>query len=200
MLSSNPANEQRMATLRDQPSAYRSAARSSTAGRAALTVCSSATAAVDSPSSDASGALKGMLKFYFAYLLFGCAVNTIGAASRLAQGSPARLLTFAPSALPGRRTAARLAQPQASAHSDCACAAGPMLPSLAAHVGLTTVQMGPLLTAKGLGGLAGSFLSPLLPLARARRLSCPCRRLPRHPCEEAILLLLRFGIQFSFHS
>lgn len=39
-----------------------------------------------------------------------------------------------------------------------------MLPSLAAHIGLTTVQMGPLLTAKGLGGLAGSFLSPLLPL------------------------------------
>lgn len=42
-----------------------------------------------------------------------------------------------------------------------------MLPSLAAHIGLTTVQMGPLLTAKGLGGLAGSFLSPLLPLVRA---------------------------------
>lgn len=40
-----------------------------------------------------------------------------------------------------------------------------MLPSLAAHIGLSTVQMGPLLTAKGLGGLAGSFLSPLLPLA-----------------------------------
>jgi len=60
-----------------------------------------------------------MLKYYAAFLVFGCAVNTLG----------------------------------------------PMLPSLAQHVGLTPVQMAPLLTAKGLGGLAGSFLCPLLPLS-----------------------------------
>lgn len=46
---------------------------------------------------------------------------------------------------------------------------GPMLPTLAAHVGLTPLDMAPLLTAKGAGGLAGSFLCPLLPLVRRRR-------------------------------
>lgn len=61
-----------------------------------------------------------MLKYYAAFLVFGCAVNTIG----------------------------------------------PMLPSLAQHVGLTPVQMAPLLTAKGFGGILGSFICPLLPLVR----------------------------------
>jgi hypothetical protein len=61
-----------------------------------------------------------MLKYYAAFLVFGCAVNTIG----------------------------------------------PMLPSLAHHIGLTPLQMAPLLTAKGFGGLAGSFLCPLIPMVR----------------------------------
>ena len=67
-----------------------------------------------------------MLKYYAAFLVFGCAVNTIG----------------------------------------------PMLPSLAQHIGLTPLQMAPLLTAKGFGGLAGSFLCPLLPMVRRNRRAC----------------------------
>jgi hypothetical protein len=68
-----------------------------------------------------------MLKYYAAFLVFGCAVNTIG----------------------------------------------PMLPSLAQHIGLTPLQMAPLLTAKGFGGLAGSFICPLIPMVR--RLGEPFR-------------------------
>ncbi len=83
--------------------------------------------------------MSAMLKYYAAFLVFGCAVNTIG----------------------------------------------PMLPSLATHVGLTPVQMAPLLTSKGLGGLLGTFLCPLLPLVRrAARHSAAQRR--RHPVQPPL--------------
>ena len=84
------------------------------------TALAAAVGAADSAADSDAASPAGMLKYYAAFLVFGCAVNTIG----------------------------------------------PMLPSLAAHVGLAPVQMAPLLTAKGLGGLAGSFLCPLLPLVR----------------------------------
>lgn len=42
--------------------------------------------------------------------------------------------------------------------------AGPMLPHIAHRVGISTVDVGPLVQAGALGGLAGSALCPLLPL------------------------------------
>jgi len=72
-----------------------------------------------------------MVPYYSAFLVFGCAVNTIG----------------------------------------------PMLPALAAHVGLTPVDMAPLLSAKGAAGLAGSFLCPLLPLVRSMLHPLACAHL-----------------------
>ncbi len=71
---------------------------------------------------------RSMLPYYVTFLVFGCAVNTIG----------------------------------------------PMLPSLAAHIGLSPVAMAPLLSAKGAGGLAGSFLCPLLPMVRGAWLQVRC--------------------------
>ena len=84
-------------------------------------LCASAVALAASSDPGEAPALESalaMLKYYAAFLVFGCAVNTIG----------------------------------------------PMLPSLAHHIGLTPLQMAPLLTAKGFGGLAGSFLCPLIPM------------------------------------
>jgi hypothetical protein len=97
-------------------------------------------AAAAAPAADAEAEpVSAMLKYYAAFLVFGCAVNTIG----------------------------------------------PMLPSLATHVGLTPVQMAPLLTSKGLGGLLGTFLCPLLPLVRrAARHSAAQRR--RHPVQPPL--------------
>ena len=86
-----------------------------------------------------------MLKYYAAFLVFGCAVNTIG----------------------------------------------PMLPSLAHHIGLTPLQMAPLLTAKGFGGLAGSFLCPLIPMVR------PCADCKPATGAESLCLqayLMPFGL------
>lgn len=79
-----------------------------------------------------------MLPFYAAFLVFGCAVNTIG----------------------------------------------PMLPALAAHVQLQPTDMAPLLSAKGAGGLIGSFLCPLLPLVRL-----PCFPTERQLTRSQSLLL-----------
>lgn len=93
-----------------------------------------------------------MLKYYAAFLVFGCAVNTIG----------------------------------------------PMLPSLAQHIGLTPLQMAPLLTAKGFGGLAGSFLCPLLPMVR--RNASPCTRTPDAGRVQAYLMpfgLLSICVSFA---
>jgi hypothetical protein len=110
------------------------------------------------PGAAAAEPLSAMLKYYAAFLVFGCAVNTIG----------------------------------------------PMLPSLAAHVGLTPVQMAPLLTAKGLGGLAGSFLCPLLPLVRrlrdARSRTSARSRMLTVSCAQAYLMpggLLAISASFA---
>jgi hypothetical protein len=79
-------------------------------------VVAASSSAVETP----AAAPASMVPYYAAFLVFGCAVNTIG----------------------------------------------PMLPLLAAQVGLSPVDMAPLLSAKGAAGLAGSFLCPLLPLVR----------------------------------
>lgn len=71
----NSGNELRIAVQRRQPAASRHAARGARAVRPSPVVCSSATATTESSE---PVSLKGMVKFYFAYLLFGCAVNTIG--------------------------------------------------------------------------------------------------------------------------
>ena len=97
-----------------------------------------------------------MLKYYSAFLVFGCAVNTIG----------------------------------------------PMLPSLAHHIGLTPLQMAPLLTAKGFGGLAGSFLCPLIPMVRpcADRERDNRRLFAESLCLQAYLMpfgLLSISVSFA---
>jgi hypothetical protein len=98
-------------------------------------------AAATSPADAAEAEpVSAMLKYYAAFLVFGCAVNTIG----------------------------------------------PMLPSLAQHVGLTPVQMAPLLTAKGLGGLLGTFLCPLLPLVRPAAASCSAAASAMQTCADCV--------------
>lgn len=92
--------------------------------RPAGLVVSASSTAVESAPAPAS-----MVPYYAAFLVFGCAVNTIG----------------------------------------------PMLPLLAAQVGLSPVDMAPLLSAKGAAGLAGSFLCPLLPLVRCTAAIAPVR-------------------------
>jgi hypothetical protein len=96
-----------------------------------------------------------MLKFHYAaFLVFGCAANTIG----------------------------------------------PMLPSLAEHVALTPVQMAPLLTAKGFGGLFGSFVCPLLPLVRVRLRALHHHSRPTVHASQAYLMpggLLAISASFA---